>query len=178
MKEIETQRLILKKWEMSDLNDLYEYGKDPEIGPLCGWKPHESGDESAVILDMFIKTDNVWAIVYKENGKIIGGIDLKKDVKRSCDDILELGYVLARDYWGKGLMTEAAEAVIKYGFEQMGLYGISCGHFPHNTRSKRVIEKCGFKHEGILKHSYKIFDGTVYDQVCYLITKDDFIKGE
>lgn len=176
MKILETHRLLLKSWSEDKLEDMYEYAKDPQVGPMAGWKPHESREETLEILKHFSEGEEVWAVIYKENGKAIGSIGLHGDDKRGDTNCKMLGYVLAREYWGKGLMTEAARRVIAYGFEEEYLDLISCYHYPHNDKSKRVIEKCGFTYEGTLRKATKIYDGSIYDDCLYSITKEEYHK--
>lgn len=174
MKELESERLILRSWTLEDLDDFYEYAKNDNVGPNAGWKPHESKEESEKILKSFIKNNEVWAIEYKENKKVIGSIGLHKDEMRMGIKAKMLGYVLSKDYWGEGLMTEAAKEVIKYGFEKEELDLISVRHFRFNDRSKRVIEKCGFKYEGTLRKGRKLFNDEVVDLVLYSILKEEY----
>ena len=174
MKELESERLILRSWTLEDLDDFYEYAKNDNVGPNAGWKPHESKEESEKILKSFIKNNEVWAIEYKENKKVIGSIGLHKDEMRMGIKAKMLGYVLSKDYWGEGLMTEAAKEVIKYGFEKEELDLISVRHFRFNDRSKRVIEKCGFKYEGTLRKGRKLFNDEVVDIVLYSILKEEY----
>ncbi len=174
MKELESERLILRSWTLEDLGDFYEYAKNDNVGPNAGWKPHESKEESEKILKSFIKNNEVWAIEYKENKKVIGSIGLHKDEMRMGIKAKMLGYVLSKDYWGEGLMTEAAKEVIKYGFEKEELDLISVRHFRFNDRSKRVIEKCGFKYEGTLRKGRKLFNDEVVDLVLYSILKEEY----
>ncbi|WP_040213058.1 GNAT family N-acetyltransferase [Clostridium polynesiense] len=173
MKTLETERLLLRLWSMQDADDLYEYAKNPNVGPNAGWEPHKDKEFSRNIIKMFIE-DEVWAIEYKENNKVIGSIGLHEDRKRIRINGKMLGYVLSEDYWGKGLMTEAASAVIKHGFEEMNLNIISVYHYPFNDKSKRVIEKCGFKYEGTLREATRIFDGRILDDLCYSILKEEY----
>jgi putative acetyltransferase len=175
MKTIETERLILRDWRIDDVDDLYEYAKNPNVGPHGGWKPHESKTESLEIMQtLFIDKYECWAIVYKEDGKVIGSIGYEKDQKRPEINCRELGYAMGEDYWGKGIMTEAAKAVIRYGFETLELDMVSIYRNPQNTRSGRVIDKCGFLYEGTLRYAYKIYDGSVRDVACYSMTKEEF----
>mgnify|MGYP000849087845 CR=1 FL=1 len=175
MKTMETERLILQDWSEGDADDLYEYAKNPNVGPHGGWKPHESREESLeIIKTLFLGKYDCWAIVYKENGKVIGTIGYEPDTKRPNIACKELGYAIGEEYWGKGLMTEAAKAVIRHGFEELGLDMISVYRNPANTRSGRVIEKCGFTYEGTLRMANKIYDGTIRDVACYSMTKDEF----
>lgn len=175
MKTIETERLILRDWNVDDVDDLYEYAKNPNVGPRGGWKPHESKTESLEIMrTLFLDKYDCWAIVYKENNKVIGSIGYETDTKRPDINCKELGYAMNEDYWGKGIMTEAAKAVIRFGFDEMGLDMVSIYRNPLNTRSGRVIEKCGFVYEGTLRKAYKIYDGTIRDVACYSMTRDEF----
>lgn len=174
MNTLVTDRLILRKFCEDDLEDFYEYAKNPNVGPNAGWKPHEKIEDTVAILKRFIEQDEVWAIVDKGTGKVIGSMGLHTDKKRDNDKVKMLGYVLSEDYWGRGLTTEAAEEVIRYAFEELKLDLISIYHYPVNTRSKRVIEKCGFKYEGTLRLSSTIYNDSVYDDVCYSMTRQEY----
>lgn len=174
MKTLETERLILRSWKLDDVDDFYEYASNPNVGPNAGWEPHKTRDISMNILTKFIENDDVWAIVYKENMKVIGSMGLHNEDKKRCVNARMIGYVLSEDYWGIGLMTEGVTRAIKYAFEDEKVDLVSCYHYPFNNRSKRVIEKCNFKFEGILRSASKIYDGTIYDDCCYSITKDEY----
>jgi len=174
MDTLYTERLILRPFSEDDLDDFYEYAKNPNVGPNAGWKPHESKEESLEILKGFIEEEEVWAIIDKQTNKVIGSIGLHDDRKRNNKKAKMLGYVLAEPYWGKGLATEAAKRVIQYAFEKLELDLLSVYHYPFNNRSKRVIEKCGFRYEGILRKASTLYDGSVYDDVCYSLTKQEY----
>lgn len=144
-----TPRLTLRPWKETDVNDLYAYASVDGVGQMAGWKPHGSIEESAGILRSFISGKNIFAVEYQ--GKVIGSLGIHH---YSCSNYPELekrqgreiGYVLSRDYWGRGLMPEAVAAVIEYLFDQVGLDFILVGHFSWNDRSRRVIEKNGFRY--------------------------------
>ena len=145
---IETERLILRPWRETDLDDFYEYAKVDGVGQMAGWFPHKSREETKVILDMFITNKKTLAIEWKDTGKVIGslGIEPMRPDPEGADKAgRELGYVLSKDYWGRGLMPEAVQAVIHYCFQELNYDYLTCGHFLHNVRSRRVIEKCGFQ---------------------------------
>lgn len=146
---IETDRLILRAWKITELMDLYEYAMVPGVGEMAGWRHHESLDESRKILEMFIRQKKTFALELKENGKVVGSLGLEpKDEDaglQSCLQGREIGYVLSKDYWGRGLMPEAVQAVIGYCFRELHFDYLTCGHFDHNDRSRRVVEKCGFR---------------------------------
>ena len=148
---IETERLILRPFKQSDLHDFNEYASVPGVGEMAGWKHHETIEKTQEILDMFIKEDKTFAIVFKKNNKVIGSLGVEKygleDKLTEFNDYYgrEIGYVLSKDYWGKGIMTEAVDAVISYLFNDLNLDFLTCGYYDFNNQSKRVQEKCGFK---------------------------------
>ena len=148
---IETKRLILRPFRQPDLCDFNEYASVPGVGEMAGWKHHETIEKTQKVLDMFIKEDKTFAIVFKKNNKVIGSIGVEK---YELEDELtefngyygrEIGYVLSKDYWGKGIMPEAVGAVISYLFNDLNLDFLTCAYYDFNNQSKRVQEKCGFK---------------------------------
>ncbi|MDL2289358.1 GNAT family N-acetyltransferase [Clostridia bacterium OttesenSCG-928-F22] len=174
---IQTERLLLRPMQAGDAQDFYEYAKNPNVGPNAGWKPHESIEETKGLLEeLFIGSRSSWGITLKENRKLIGSIGLVDDAKRMNKGCRMLGYSIGEHHWGRGITTEAARAVIRYGFEQMGLSIISVYVYPFNERSKRVIEKCGFQYEGRLRAAEEIYSGNIYDNICYSITLDEYKK--
>ena len=167
---IETPRLILRPWEKTDTQDLFEYASVPGVGEMAGWTHHKSMEESASILDMFIEQKKTFAIVLRENNKVIGslGVENVKEEPEIPDELLgrELGYVLSKNYWGQGLMPEAVKAVMDYCFTVLGYDYLTCAHFVQNNQSRRVIEKCGFHYIKDLKHETRY--GTVEDTKLYI----------
>lgn len=148
---IETSRLILRPWQTTDLDDLYAYASVPGVGEMAGWNHHKSKTESQMILNSFINHKKTLALVCKENGKVIGSLGLEEmdpDPEESDKLGREIGYVLSKDYWGRGLMPEAVNAVIDYCFRVLKYDYLTCGHFLVNDRSRRVVEKCGFRYFG------------------------------
>lgn len=148
---LETPRLILRPWRESDLDDFYAYASIPGVGEMAGWPHHESIETSRIILDSFIRHKKTLALELKETGNVIGSLGLEE----MCPDPLgpekqgrEVGYVLSKAYWGRGLMTEAVSAVIRYCFHVLEYDYLTCSHFLSNIRSRRVIEKCGFVNFG------------------------------
>ena len=176
MKRIETERLILDKWTTSeeDIKGLYEYAKNPDVGPNAGWKPHDSEAESREIIEELFIPHDVWAIREKASGKVIGSIGLEPDKRRENVNSREMGYSLAKESWVKGYMTEAARAVIDYAFEELDLVVLAICTGPENNRSQRVIEKCGFKFEGIQRKGYHIYDGTDRDNLVYSMLREEW----
>jgi acetyltransferase len=177
MATLTTKRFILRSITMDDIDDIYEYAKEENVGPNAGWKPHESREETIEIAkQIFIGQETVWAIVYKENPKVIGTVALIDDPKREYDRAKMIGYAISQNYWGRGIMTEVAKEVIEYGFEQLELDLISAYCYPFNLRSKRVIEKCGFQYEGTLKKAERVYNGEIYDNLCFALTKEEYTQ--
>lgn len=174
MRALETERLILRQWKIEDASDMYAYSKNPNVGPNAGWKPHESKDESVEIIERFIEEDETWAIVNKENNRVIGSIGLHKDRNRNTEKVRALGYVLSQEYWGQGIMVEAVKRVMQYAFDEENLKLLSSYHFAFNTRSKRVLEKCGFTFEGVMRYAVSIYNGIECDEFCYSITRKEY----
>ncbi len=145
---IETERLILRPWQESDLQDFYEYASVPGVGEMAGWSAHKSIEESKTILNIFMTEKKTFAIELKETGKVIGSLGLEEadrvDAGLEKKQGREIGYVLSKDYWGRGLMPEAVKAVIDHCFRELKFDWLTCGHFVWNHQSRRVVEKCGF----------------------------------
>lgn len=174
---IETKRLILRPVDVHDDIDIYEYSKDESVGRNAGWKPHDNIEETREIMqDVFIDQEGVFGIILKENKKLIGTIGLIDDPKRMNESARMIGYALSKNYWGHGFMTEAAEALLHYGFNLLNAEIISAYCYPGNLRSKSVIKKCGFTFEGCLRLCEILYDGTTYDNECYSITADEYKK--
>lgn len=146
---LQTERLVLRKWVESDANSLYEYAKDPKVGPIAGWPPHKSREESSDVIRDVFNAPECYAICEKENGKAVGAIELKLNGSTDMtnrDDECELGYWLGQPFWGRGYMPEAVKALLRYAFEELGMRAVWCGYYDGNQKSKRVQEKVGFQY--------------------------------
>ena len=144
-----TRRLTLRPWRESDLNDFYEYASVDGVGQMAGWLPHKNIEESQKILDRFIQGKKTFAL--ECGGKVIGSLGVELYNEKDYPEFAhlqgrEIGYVLSKDYWGRGLMPEAVQAVIDWLFNEQNLDFIIVGHFDWNNQSKRVVEKCGFQY--------------------------------
>lgn len=165
-----TQRLLLRPVTLSDAPAVFAYSKHEQVGPNAGWKPHESIEETTTILkEIFVGQEGVFGIELRETGGLIGTAGLIGDPKRENEQTRMLGYALAWEYWGKGLMTEAVQALLWYGFEELGLALVSAYCYPHNSRSRRVLQKCGFVYEGRLRLCERLYNGQVLDNECYAL---------
>ena len=144
-----SERLTLRPWKESDLNDFYEYASVDGVGQMAGWNPHSNMEESKAILSRFIEGKHVFALEYQ--GKVIGSLGVEAYNEENYPELdnlqgRELGYVLSKAFWGNGFMPEAVKAVIEWLFNDVKLDFILVGHFDWNVQSKRVAEKCGFQY--------------------------------
>ena len=174
MKTLETERLILRAWKLEDAADVFAYASGSRVGPMAGWKPHETLAETKELLRNFIEQDDTWAVEYKESRKVIGSVGLHSREREGIAFDRELGYVLSEDYWGRGIIPEAVSAVICFAFEELGVNTLLASHFSFNRQSERVIRKSGFRY---LKHaakSWRRWDGAELDEELYLLERADY----
>ena len=176
--QLETGRLILRKFTMQDAADIFEYASDERISQYMTWDPHKTVDDSRGFIKMIMEkysSDEAgeWAIILKESGKLIGSLGIPWcDMKNSR---AEIGYVISRNYWGQGIMPEAAGRILKFLFEEMELNRVECCHFLPNEKSGRVMQKLGMTFEGIARE--KIFaKGIYWDTKQYAILRSDWMK--
>lgn len=149
----DTERLALREWRQEDLADFYQYASVEGVGEMAGWTAHKSIEETQTILDQFIEAKNVWAVVLKSTGKVIGSAEIfwssiklnKGTINVEYKDTRELGFVIAKDYWGQGFAGEICNALIPFCFDSLDTKAIICGHILGNNQSGRVIDKLGFK---------------------------------
>ena len=144
--EMTTKRLILRSWEENDAADLYALASDPQIGPSAGWPPHKSVEDSLQIIRNVLQTPETYALIWKEDNRLIGSAGLKmgKDSCSEKQDEPELGYWIGRQFWGNGYATEAGERLLRHAFEDLNSNAVWCCYYEGNERSKRVQEKLGF----------------------------------
>lgn len=171
---IETKRLILRRFKESDADEMYNLAKDPAVGPIAGWKPHDNPEESLeIIRNIFLPADS-FAVTLREDGCLIGAIAFEKDRLRENPDSAEMGYWIGSGYWGNGYMTEAAEAFIEYGFKTKCLNQIGICTSIVNERSKRVIKKCGFVYEGTIRRTLMTYNGLLRDSLVFSMTAEEY----
>ena len=175
-----TTRLLIRETKESDYSEMFEYAKLDNVGPMAGWAPHKRLSDTRQILKSFSDKKlygqlGTGAIIYKENNKMIGTIELHSYV---TEFKAELGYTISPEYWGKGLAVEASIEFLRWGFEILNLKRIECTSFVNNYQSQRVCEKLKFEYEGIRKKGYQLYDGTIHDLKCYAITDDLYFSKE
>ncbi|MFJ7746929.1 GNAT family N-acetyltransferase [Peribacillus sp. NPDC097295] len=173
---LETERLILRKVTWDDIEDIHAYSSNEEVTKYVTWETHKTlADTKEFIEFAFTQYENKriapWGIQYKENGKIIGTIDFVSH--HGGHHVAEIGYVLSQDYWGKGIMTEAANEVIAFGFDRMDVVRIQARCFVDNKGSSRVMEKTGMSFEGTMRKMMFV-KGKHQDVNMYSILKEEF----
>ena len=143
---LETERLVLRRWDQRDAEALFRYASDPAVGPQAGWPPHRSAEESLDIIKNVLNGPEAYAITMKEGGEVIGAIELKLNAQTGtpADGECELGFWIARPFWGQGLVPEAAQEILRHAFEDMGSAMVWCRFYDGNAQSQRVQEKLGF----------------------------------
>ena len=135
-----TDRLVLRPWEESDAESLYEYAKDDRVGPIAGWPVHTSVENSRDIIRDILAAPGTFAVCLKEDGKAIGSIGLMMGEHSNIglpDNEAEIGYWIGVPFWGRGLIPEAVREIIRYAFEELQLETLWCGYFEGNDKSNR-----------------------------------------
>ena len=145
---METRRLLLRRWTPEDAEDLYRYASDPDVGPIAGWPPHRSVEESLNVIRTILSRPECYAVCRKEDGKAIGSIELMLNGVTDMtdrDDECEMGFWLGKPFWGRGIMPEAVRELLRRAFDECGMQTVWIGYYEGNDKSRRVQEKCGFR---------------------------------
>ena len=180
--KIFTNRLVLRRVEIGDAADLFEYCRDPASSRYSEWEPHENIAQTKAFIrySRRDKSENKldFCITLRDNNKVIGTCGFTK-----CELPIrtgEIGYCLSAEYQGAGYASEAVFAVCKFGFDVLRLNRIEARVVTENTPSCRLLERLGFSKEGLLRKGAYL-KGSTYDLYLYSLTNDDFIhkfKGQ
>lgn len=173
-KTIETERLILRKCTLDDVNDIFDYMRREKVAKYLSWKPHKSIAETKdflnnIVLPNYEEESYRWYIELKEESKIIGHIRVTSFNK--AKKFADLGWAISDDYWGKGIMPEAGRAVLEY-LKEIGFVRIEARHKVENINSGKVMQKIGMKFEGVLRKSGLCNNGDLVDSAVYSYIKD------
>lgn len=143
---LETERLILRPWMESDAESLYQYAKDPAVGPIAGWPPHTSVENSRNIIRDILSVPETYAVVLKGTNNPIGSVGIMfGDNVHSADKQdhdAEIGYWLGVPFWGRGLIPEAVNRLLERCFKELKIKRVWCGYYDGNIKSRRVMDKC------------------------------------
>ena len=176
MQQIETERLIIRRFKEEDWKDLYEYLSDEEV---VRYEPYQtfSVEEAQREAKSRAESPQFFAVCLKESNKLIGNVYFAKQEFKTW----EIGYVFNRVYQGKGYATEAAKAVVQYGFETRGARRIVAMCNPLNVASWRLLERLGMRREGHLRQNIyfkkdKQGNPIWSDTYEYAILKNEYIN--
>jgi ribosomal-protein-alanine N-acetyltransferase len=175
---LETPRLTLRRMTLRDAQDVFAYSRDEQVARHVLWEAQRSiGDARAYLRYMIRQYRHnqpaSWGIVLRETGRLIGTIGFMSYSEDHAS--AEVGYSLSRDYWNRGLMSEALEACLRYAFEEMGLHRVEAQFELDNPASGRVMEKCGLQKEGILRG--RLYNKGRYVDVClYAMLEEDWFR--
>ncbi len=169
---LRTERLSLRAFEPTDVDDVWTYASDPEVTHFRPLPDPYTRDDALDFVKRQILTDwstnPEFAIVF--GPRVIGGVSLHVSVE---NETAEVGYLLGRPWWGRGLATEAARAVVGWGFRHFGLHKVYARAHVNNQRSWRVMERLGMTREGVLRGHWKMRDEHV-DLVYYAVFRDEW----
>lgn len=174
---IETARLIIRPWQENDAEALFKYASDPAIGPIAGWPPHTSVENSLEIIRTVFSAPETYAVVLKEPNEPVGCCGIMFSNSLHTADMkqgeAEIGYWIGKPYWGQGLIPEAVKCLLSRCFNDLKLDTLWCGYYDGNDKSRRVCEKCGFKYHHT-NHDIVSPLGNKRTEHFYRITKDDY----
>lgn len=178
MPEITTERLILRRMMATDAGDMYEYACQKEVTEYLTWFPHPDPVYTRDYLEYLGTRYRVgdffdWAITLKESGKMIGTCGFTSF--DYANDSAEMGYVLNPEYRGRGIVPEALQAIMKFGFDNLGLHRAEAKFIEGNDASRRVMEKVGMSFEGIRREGMLIKGKYKNIGVCAVL-RDEFYK--
>ena len=176
---ITTDRLILRRFTAEDAKDVYIWASNPNVVKYLSYQPHKSLQDSYDILKLWIdnyRNDNAynWAIEYC--GVCIGNIAVVLQDENGY--ICHLGWQIDEKYWNKGIVTEAAKAVVDFLFAEVGCDKIESAHDARNVGSGRVMQKIGMQYEGCMRRYYYQKDGSIGDRNLYAILRSDWVYSE
>lgn len=176
----ETDRLILRPWTEDDAESLFEYAKDPAVGPIAGWPVHTSVDNSREIIRGVLSADETYAVCLKEDDRAIGSVGLIPPAQshtKAADDEIEIGYWIGVPFWGKGLIPEAVRKLQEHAFLDLGCSAMWCGYYDGNEKSKRCQEKCGFTYHHTEEQKPCVLMGDIRTEHFTRITKEQWLAG-
>ena len=156
---------------------MFKYASDPDIGPIAGWPPHTSIEDSLEIIRSVFAAPETYAVVLKETNEPVGSSAIMFSNGLHTADMgqseAEIGYRIGKPYWGHGLIPEAVEALLARCFDELYLNTVWCGYYDGNAKSKRVCENCGFKYHHT---NYNIVSplGDMRTEHFYRLKKTDY----
>ncbi|KEO76526.1 GNAT family N-acetyltransferase [Paenibacillus polymyxa] len=172
--QFETKRLIIRDICTSDWGSIHTYTSLPEVTRHTAWGPNTEKDTKAYIEQVLAsqqekpRQDYELAICLKNTGILIGGVGIH--VK---DTNAEMGYILNPDYQGKGYATEAARALLGFGFSTLDVHRIYATCRPENKASEKIMQQIGMQREGIMREHW-YYKGEFHDSYLYSILSEEY----
>ena len=165
-----TANLTLRPWREDDAKCLYHFAKNPNIGPIAGWKPHESINDSLNIIKTVFSKRETYAVIKEDIPIGCVGLLFHPDTNHWWGDgSAELGYWIAEEYWGNGYAVEASEVLTNRAFTELDVKQIYASYRIENTQSKRVLEKLGFRYYCELTNENYL--GEFFKEVAMILEK-------
>ena len=185
---IETERIIMRPIQLFDAEDIFEYAKDEDTGPRAGWPPHKDIQTTKGLIEKWMQPDNkekVFAIIYKPDNKVVGTMGYEKNAKNERNSfakkiienekiVFEIGNVISKSYWGKGLSTECLKAMLDYLFVEENADVVMTCHAEPNLASGRVQEKCGMKIVEIFEDDHSWYNTDNRQHVVRAKTREEW----
>ena len=178
--QLTTERLILREFAESDWQAVHEYGADPEVVRFMLWGPNTEDETRAFVARAMEsarkepRRDHEMAVTLRQGGRLIGGCGL--NLGPPANRAAMIGYCFHRAYWGHGYATEAARALVGFGFGTLGLHRIWATCEPDNAASAHVLEKLGMLREGLMRQDGYV-RGTWRDSLLYAVLEGEWRAG-
>jgi RimJ/RimL family protein N-acetyltransferase len=175
--EFKTERLILREFVEEDWRDVLAYQSDPRYLEYYPWSERSAEDVQEFVrrqIELQSQRPRIkfqLVLVLKSEDKLIGNCGIRMDTPEAHQ--ADIGYELSPQYWGQGYATEAAQALVEYGFTQLNLHRIWSWCIADNSRSVRVLEKLGMRQEGRLREN-EFFKGRWWDTLVFGILEDEW----
>lgn len=173
--ELESDRLLFRKIWLSDAKDLLLIRSNDDVMRFMDVDRFESISDAEKLInsieEAYKKQEGIaWAIIERHSNSFIGYFGFWRMIPEHCR--AEIGYALKSEFWGKGYMCETINCMVRFGFKEMKLHSIEANVNPLNERSKKVLERVGFKKEAHFRENY-LFNGEFLDSIIYSLLEKD-----
>ena len=167
---IKTPNLTLRPWQESDAECLYHFARNPKIGPIAGWPPHQSVEDSLYIIKTVFSKRETYAVVHESIPIGCAGLLFHPDTNHWWGEgAAELGYWIAEEYWGNGYAAEASQALVERAVDDLNVEKIYASYRCENAQSKRVLEKLGFEYYSELTNENYL--GEFFREIAMVLEK-------
>ena len=177
---LQTNRLILRKVTLNDIESIYKYASNENVTRYMVWSAHKDIEETTALVTKWIQKYQEpdfyqWGIALKETNEVIGFIGCPRYDDKV--ESIEFGYWIGEKFWRNGIMPEALKEVVKFLFEEVNVNVIRSCHVPENPASGKVMQKANMVYEGTLRKNVKLSNGKIEDGVTYSILKEEYFNS-